>query len=114
MRIRDWSSDVCSSDLIAILMGAASHNGFRCEPLWSERMLAALPLSHPLAERDVVHWTDLRGERFLLPAADPGPEIRDVLLGDRKSGGEGKRVSGRVDHGGRRISQKKIKKKHRH
>src|SRR3546814_20398643 len=44
-------------------------------------MLAALPLSHPLAERDVVHWTDLRGARFLLPAADPGPEIRDMLLG---------------------------------
>jgi len=35
---------------LAILMGAASHNGFRCEPLWSERMLVALPVSHPLAE----------------------------------------------------------------
>ena len=45
------------------------------------RMLVALPALHPLAERDVVHWTDLRGERFLLPAADPGPEIRDLLLG---------------------------------
>lgn len=66
---------------MAILMGAASHNGFRCEPLWSERMLVALPTSHPLAERGVVHWTDLRGERFVLPAADPGPEIRDMLLG---------------------------------
>lgn len=44
-------------------------------------MLAALPASHPLAECDIVHWTDLRGERFLLPAADPGPEIRDMLLG---------------------------------
>lgn len=66
---------------IAILMGAADHNGFRCEPLWSERMLVALPVPHPLAECDVVHWTDLRGERFLLPAADPGPGIRDMLLG---------------------------------
>ena len=66
---------------IAILMGAAVHNGFRCEPLWSERMLAALPAQHPLAERDVIHWTDLRDEKFLLPAADPGPEIRDMLLG---------------------------------
>lgn len=66
---------------IAILMGAAGHHGFRCEPLWSERMLVALPASHLLAERDVVHWTDLRGEQFLLPAADPGPEIRDMLLG---------------------------------
>lgn len=66
---------------IAILMGTPSHDGFRCEPLWSERMLVALPASHPLAERDVVHWTDLRSEHFLLPAADPGPEIRDMLLG---------------------------------
>lgn len=66
---------------IAILMGAADYNGFRCEPIWSERMLVALPASHPLAERDVIHWTDLRGERFLLPVSDPGPEIRDMLLG---------------------------------
>lgn len=44
-------------------------------------MLAALPATHPLAERDVVHWTELRGERFYLPAADPGAEIRDTLLG---------------------------------
>jgi DNA-binding transcriptional LysR family regulator len=66
---------------IAIIMGTASHDGFRCEPLWSERMLVALPASHPLAERDVVHWTDLRRERFLLPAADPGPDMRDMLIG---------------------------------
>ena len=66
---------------IAILMGTAGHDGFRCEPLWSERILAALPASHPLADREVVHWTDLRGERFLLTDADPGPELRDMLLG---------------------------------
>lgn len=66
---------------IAILMGVASHDGFRCEPLWSERMLIALPTAHPLAERDVVHWTDLRNERFLMPVADPGPEMRDMLFG---------------------------------
>lgn len=66
---------------IAILMGTVSHDGFRCEPLWSERLLVALPTSHPLAEREIVHWTDLRGERFMLPVADPGTEIRDMLLG---------------------------------
>jgi len=66
---------------LAILMGATSYNGFRCEPFWSERMLVALPVSHPLAAREVIHWTDLRAERFLLPTADPGPEIRDMLLG---------------------------------
>ena len=44
-------------------------------------MLVALPTNHPLAQREVVHWTDLRNERFLLPAADPGPAMRDMLLG---------------------------------
>lgn len=44
-------------------------------------MLVALPAAHSLAERDVVHWTDLRGEQFHLPIADPGPEMRDMLLG---------------------------------
>ncbi|MBA3677955.1 MAG: LysR family transcriptional regulator [Sphingosinicella sp.] len=66
---------------VVILMGAASHDGYRCEPLWSERMLVALPAAHPLAERGVVHWTDLRGERFFLPVSDPGLELRDMLLG---------------------------------
>lgn len=66
---------------IAILMGAISHEGFRCEQLWSERMLVALPAGHRFAEPDVVHWTDLRNEVFRLTVADPGPEIRDMLLG---------------------------------
>lgn len=66
---------------IAIFMGATSHDGFRCEPLWCERMLVALPASHRLSAQDMVHWTDLRLERFLLPAADPGSDIRDILLG---------------------------------
>ena len=66
---------------IAVLIGATSHDGFRCEPLWSERILAALSASHPLADRDVVHWTDLRAERFILTVADPGPAMRDMLLG---------------------------------
>ncbi|WCT74660.1 LysR family transcriptional regulator [Sphingomonas naphthae] len=72
---------------IAILMGAASHKGFHCEPLWSERMLVALSSAHALAGRNAVLWTDLRGERILLPAADPGPEIHDMLLGRLSAAG---------------------------
>jgi DNA-binding transcriptional LysR family regulator len=66
---------------IAILTGEASYNGFRKEMLWSERILVAMPVTHRLADREFLHWTDLRQERFALPAADPGPEIRDMLLG---------------------------------
>lgn len=66
---------------IAFLIGTTGLNGFRCEPLWSERLLVALPISHRLAERNEVYWTDLRGEQVILPASDPGPEIRNMLSG---------------------------------
>lgn len=66
---------------IAVLMGEASHNGFRKEVLWSERILAAMPMTHELADREFLHWTDLRQEHFALPAGDPGPDIRDLLVG---------------------------------
>jgi DNA-binding transcriptional LysR family regulator len=66
---------------IAILLGDGGHNGYRREAFWSERILVALPATHPLAAREMAHWTDLRGEHFILPASDPGPDIRDLLLG---------------------------------
>lgn len=66
---------------IAILLGDASHNGYRREPFWSERIHVAVPGHNALTEREIVHWTDLRSERFLLPQADPGPDIRDMLIG---------------------------------
>ncbi|MFA7604777.1 MAG: LysR family substrate-binding domain-containing protein, partial [Novosphingobium sp.] len=73
---------------IAILVGEADHTDFRREAFWNERVMIALPAGHPLAESEAVHWTDLRRERFLLPAADPGPEIRDMLLGRITVAGE--------------------------
>lgn len=66
---------------IAIMVGDAGYDGFRHETFWSERVMIALPASHLLADHDTLHWTDLRRERFLLPAADPGPEIHDMLIG---------------------------------
>jgi DNA-binding transcriptional LysR family regulator len=66
---------------LAILIGEATQNGFRRVSLWSEQILLALPIRHTLANRDIVHWTDLRDVEFALPAADPGPDIRDMLLG---------------------------------
>ena len=65
---------------IAVLMGAIRYDGYQIETFWSERMFVALPAANPLAQRELVHWTDLRNERFALTAADPGPELRDFLL----------------------------------
>jgi DNA-binding transcriptional LysR family regulator len=49
-------------------------------PLWSERILVALPESHPLATREAIYWTDLRKETILLSQYDPGRELEDLLL----------------------------------
>jgi DNA-binding transcriptional LysR family regulator len=72
---------------IAILLGDICHRGFRREALWSEPMMAALARSHPLAHHEFVLWTDLRAQRFVLPATDPGSDIRDLLLGRLSSSG---------------------------
>lgn len=54
---------------------------FDCKatPLWSERILVALPTNHPLAEREVVHWTDLRDKTLLLSQYDPRTELEALL-----------------------------------
>lgn len=66
---------------IAVLIGASGHDGLRCEQLWSERIFVASPATHRFSEQDIVYWTDLRYEKILLPSADPGSEIRNMLLG---------------------------------
>ncbi|GAB1715008.1 MAG: LysR family transcriptional regulator [Nitrobacter sp.] len=48
--------------------------------LWSEHLVVALPNGHPLAEKPVVYWPELKGERFLIGHHDPGPDIRNILL----------------------------------
>src|SRR3546814_13534024 len=92
MRISDWSSDVCSSDL-----PAARSLGLRHRLPGEGRAggLQARPRDGRLTDRD-------------------GKPIRAGLTGDRKSVVEGKSVSVRVDLGGRRIIQKKNKKTSMH
>ncbi|SDD34941.1 DNA-binding transcriptional regulator, LysR family [Bradyrhizobium brasilense] len=48
--------------------------------LWSERVLVALPHDHPLAGREAVYWTDLRGETVLLSRCDPEKELEHLLI----------------------------------
>ena len=60
---------------IAILTGEAPFRGLMSRPFWSERILVAMPESHPLAARERIYWSDLTGERFLLTARDPGPPM---------------------------------------
>lgn len=66
---------------IAVVLGEPSYRDYAHLSLWSERVMVALPKVHPLAERDFVYWTDLKDERFVMSLRDPGPEIKDILLG---------------------------------
>src|SRR3546814_12617382 len=108
MRISDWSSDVCSSDLrynvhesryghmlmsICVslcLSGASCQSGTRC-PRLPKLMDSSLP-----AFNSRLIWS------LDFPASLPNSGT-----GDRKSVVEGKSVAVRVDLGGRRIIKKK-------
>ena len=49
-------------------------------PLWGERVVVALSEHHPLARKDVVHWTDLASHNMLIPERGPGPELEHLML----------------------------------
>ena len=65
---------------IAIVSGESNLGASQRLPIWTEQIMVALPQTHRLAAHDIVYWTDLKRERFLLSCRDPGPEIQDLLL----------------------------------
>lgn len=66
---------------IAIIPGDSKEPQLARLSLWSERIHVAMPDCHRLADAEVIHWTDLRDERFRLTERDPGPQFRQLLLG---------------------------------
>src|SRR3546814_17697534 len=105
MRNSDWSSDVCSSDLLA---GTAPRRCVTGDAVESSE-------ENPRADQQ--HRP--KGECHL-GRQDPGrhphgdtqeTEAKDILDGDRKSVVEGKSVSVRVDRGGSRTMKTNITEK---
>src|SRR3546814_17839904 len=98
MRISDWSSDVCSSDLAA-LASVASSDGVN--DVWT-RMTAQSFI--PVDARDVD-----ANQFYVRQVGLAQLDLEGQLAGglDRKSVVEGKSVAVRVDPGGRRIIIKK-------
>ncbi len=78
-----------SEHLISDLGGSAIDVAFVAEELsrwtnklldvWSERVVVALPEGHPLSAHDPIRWSELRGERLLVPLRGPGPEFLNLL-----------------------------------
>src|SRR3546814_13514054 len=99
MRISDWSSDVCSSDL------AVENRYAPMETSMKQRLLGAVVL---IALAIIFVPMFLSG-----PRQEPASETVDLRIPpppdseDRKSVVEGKRVSVSVDTGGRRVLKRK-------
>jgi DNA-binding transcriptional LysR family regulator len=73
---------------VAIVTGEPVPDCGRSMALWSERIIVALPEDHPLAANEIIYWTDLKRERFLLSERDPGPEIQEILISKLASPGD--------------------------
>src|SRR3546814_16688270 len=98
MRISDWSSDVCSSDLCQVV--------FYILP--TRRLEIRYPQLHGAAgliRSEGDHWEFKAPHRIRIVDARETLDCRR----DRKSVVSGKRVSVRVDLGGRRIIKKKMR-----
>src|SRR3546814_16524803 len=93
MRISDWSSDVCASDLR--ISGGSRET--------EENELIVMPQLRPEASRAVTTVTPV--------AKQPRARRKVRESQDRKSVVEGKSVAVRVDLGGHRIIKKKKKTK---
>ncbi len=86
---------------IVVVLGDPTYTDYSHMSLWSERIMVALPKTHPLGVRDFVYWTDLKNERFLMSRRDPGPEIQDILLNKLASPGDRpliKQIKANSDH----------------
>src|SRR3546814_12665706 len=109
MRISDWSSDVCSSDLhVAALLGLHDKTNLFItdEGLWRpDCYVPAFARRYPF-----VLGTTSEQERLAVCSDESYPGINDtdgIALLDRKSVVSGQSVSVRVGLGGRRIIKKK-------
>src|SRR3546814_16504467 len=104
MRISDWSSDVCSSDLPVVILFTTGRGTPRGFPVPTIKVAS----NHDLAARKP-GWIDFDGGQVL----DDGMNAGAAAL-DRKSDAQGNRVSVRVDHGCCRINKKNNKRSRPH
>src|SRR3546814_13580622 len=112
MRISDWSSDVCSSDLSGVDRGLVEARRIgldELEPVFGvlahqsvDQVLDQMALFIFLRQGYAEHRARRRVHR------------RFLQLVDRKSVESGQRVSVRVERGGRRITKKKTRQQYKH
>lgn len=60
--------------------------------LWSERIVVAVSSSHPLSNSEVIDWSDLKDETFLLSQRNPGSDLRTIILKKLSAPGDGPKI----------------------
>src|SRR3546814_19730083 len=113
MRISDWSSDVCSSDLLWQRCGLTVwyNDPARDIALWQHSPNAEIFLAESAGSVAGSICCGHDGHRGWLYAVAVDPDRQHRGIGERKRGVEGKSGVVRVALGGRRIIKKKKKKK---
>jgi DNA-binding transcriptional LysR family regulator len=72
---------------IAIMTACRAHWDGRTLPLWTERVIAALPQNHSLGARDTIRWPELAKECVLVSRHGPGPELERLLMSKLQDAG---------------------------
>ncbi|WP_404400611.1 LysR substrate-binding domain-containing protein [Pelagibacterium halotolerans] len=65
---------------IAFMCGGCEAGACQHETVWREGIAALLPADHPLAEEPALTWSDLAGERLLVPQGIDGPLLDPCLI----------------------------------
>src|SRR3546814_13844580 len=104
MRISDWSSDVCSSDLLDLVETLRDKEG--ADAIACEEGEARLEEVEAAKRRELVEHHQQALSAIRVPSSNSLWRHHVQAFGDRKSVVKGKSVSVRVDLGGRRNMQK--------
>ena len=76
----------------AIVTGDPVQGNTSICPIWSERILLALPEGHQLCGRETIYWTDLVGETILRSGCGQGRELEELLISKFESSEDRPRI----------------------
>ncbi len=65
---------------VTFVAGSPEFPDCHARRIWTERLLAALPSRHPLANRVGVTWADLAGDTFIVRQGGTGPQVHDHIV----------------------------------
>jgi DNA-binding transcriptional LysR family regulator len=65
---------------IAIVTGEKAGASLLSVPVWSDKIVVAIPPNHLLTARETLYWTDLAGQTLLISSRDPGPHLEAHLF----------------------------------